>query len=216
LRLPSTPSLYPEIEGLTDSELFFYLALTFGLEDDPPSALEQAVGFIEHTGRRHGVEHPIQMTVCTTNGDSTWAFRYSSEGTSRTLFYSTLVETLRAQYPDDPVFHRLGAPRDLAGVWNEVPVRARVLHDQRVELGICLDCHSVSSPFVARGLRRLHARLLDPVLQDLEGTPRSASSTSVIAMRGFLSGHACARELLENDATPSTESRGPATPTSPC
>ncbi len=124
------PSLYPEIEGSTDSELFFYLALTFGLEDDPPSAVEQAVGFIEETGRRHGVEHPIQMTVCTTNGDSTWAFRYSSEGTSRTLFYSTLVETLRAQYPDDPVFQQLSEEtrvivseplRDLAGVWNEVP-----------------------------------------------------------------------------------------------
>jgi glutamine amidotransferase len=70
------------------------------------------------------------MTVCTTNGDSTWAFRYSSEGTSRTLFYSTLVETLRAQYPDDPVFQQLSDEtraivseplRDLAGLWNEVP-----------------------------------------------------------------------------------------------
>ena len=30
------PALFPEIEGSTDSELFFYLALTFGLEEDPP------------------------------------------------------------------------------------------------------------------------------------------------------------------------------------
>ena len=30
------PSLYPEIEGSTDSEVFFYLALSMGLEDDPP------------------------------------------------------------------------------------------------------------------------------------------------------------------------------------
>jgi hypothetical protein len=29
------PSLYPEIEGSTDSEVFFYVALTFGLQDDP-------------------------------------------------------------------------------------------------------------------------------------------------------------------------------------
>jgi predicted glutamine amidotransferase len=124
------PSLYPEIEGSTDSELFFYLALTFGLEDDPPSALEQAVGFIEQTGERHGIEQPIQMTVATTDGASVWAFRYSSEGTSRTLFYSTLVDTLRAQYPDEPVFQQLSPEtriivseplRDLAGVWNEVP-----------------------------------------------------------------------------------------------
>jgi len=124
------PSLYPEIEGSTDSELFFYLALTFGLEDDPPSAVEQAVGFIEQTGERHGVEHPIQMTVATTDGATVWAFRYSSEGSSRTLFYSTLVDTLRAEYPDNPVFQQLSEETrvivseplgDLAGVWNEVP-----------------------------------------------------------------------------------------------
>ena len=124
------PSLYPEIEGSTDSELFFYLALTFGLEDNPPAAVERAVGFIEETGRRHGVEHPIQMTVATTDGSRTWAFRYSSERRSRSLFFSTLVDTLRAEYPDNPVFQTLSDETrivvseplgDLAGVWNEVP-----------------------------------------------------------------------------------------------
>ena len=62
------PSLYPSIEGSTDSELFFYLALSMGLRDDPPSAVERAVGFIEATGHAHGIEHPIQMTVATTDG----------------------------------------------------------------------------------------------------------------------------------------------------
>ena len=100
------PSLYPLIEGSTDSELFFYLALSLGLKDDPPSAVERAVGLIEATGQAHGVEHPIQMTVATTDGASLWAFRYSSERNSRSLFYSTDVETLRAQYPDHPVLHK--------------------------------------------------------------------------------------------------------------
>ncbi len=130
LALAVDPSLYPEIEGTTDTELFFNLALTYGLEDDPPAAVERAVGFIEETGRRHDVEHPIQMTVATTDGSSLWAFRYSSEGNSRSLFYSTAVETLRAQYPDNPVLHGLSDETrivvseplgDLAGAWNEVP-----------------------------------------------------------------------------------------------
>jgi glutamine amidotransferase len=124
------PSLYPEIEGSTDSELFFHLALTFGLQDDPPGAVSRAVGLIEETGRRHGVEHPIQMTVATTDGASTWAFRYSSEGSSRSLFFSTAIDTLRAQYPDNPMLHDLSDETrivvseplgDLAGAWNEVP-----------------------------------------------------------------------------------------------
>ena len=124
------PSLYPEIEGSTDSEVFFYLALTFGLEDDPPKAVQDAVGVIEATGRRHGVEHPIQMTVATTNGESIWAFRYSSEGRSRSLFFSTDLKTMKMLYPDNARFQQLDEESrlivseplvSLVGAWNEVP-----------------------------------------------------------------------------------------------
>jgi glutamine amidotransferase len=124
------PALYPELQGSSDSETFFFLALTYGLEDDPPRAVEQAVGLIEEIGREHGVEHPIQMTVATTDGSRVWAFRYSSEGTSRSLFYSTDVNTLRHTHPDLPVLAEVSDEsrlivseplRDLPGVWNEVP-----------------------------------------------------------------------------------------------
>jgi predicted glutamine amidotransferase len=130
LVLAIDPDLYPEIQGSTDSEIFFYLALTLGLEDDPPRAVQDAVGFIEATGRNHGVEHPIQMTVATTDGESIWAFRYSSQGRSRSLFYSTAVETLRMLYPDDERLKDLGEESrlvvseplgSLVGAWNEVP-----------------------------------------------------------------------------------------------
>lgn len=130
LALAVDPSLYAEIEGSSDSELFFFLALTLGLEDDPPGAVEKAVGLIEETGRRHGVQHPIQMTVATTDGVRVWGFRYSSEGQSRTLFYSTDVSTLRTLHPEIEVLHRVSDEsrlvvseplRDLPGAWNEVP-----------------------------------------------------------------------------------------------
>jgi predicted glutamine amidotransferase len=130
LALAVDPDLYPHIEGSTDSELLFFLALTFGLEDDPLRAVERAVGLVEATGRRHGVEHPIQMTVATTDGERLWAFRYSSEGRSRSLFHSTDVSTLRHQYPDNPMLHDLSDQTrlvvseplgDLKGAWREVP-----------------------------------------------------------------------------------------------
>jgi predicted glutamine amidotransferase len=130
LRIAVDPALYPEIEGSTDSETFFYVALTLGLADDPPRAVADAVGLIEATGRRHGVEHPIQMTVATTDGERLWAFRYSSEGKSRSLFFSTDVRTLRELYPDDVRFQEIADESrlvvseplgDLPGVWNEVP-----------------------------------------------------------------------------------------------
>jgi glutamine amidotransferase len=59
LVLAIDPSLYPLIEGSSDTEVFFHLALTFGLADDPPAAVEAAVGLIEQVGAEHGVEHPI-------------------------------------------------------------------------------------------------------------------------------------------------------------
>ena len=42
LILAVDPSLYPQIQGQADTEVLFYLALTFGLEDDPPGAVERA------------------------------------------------------------------------------------------------------------------------------------------------------------------------------
>jgi glutamine amidotransferase len=123
-------TLYPDLDGSTDSEAFFLLALTLGLRDDPPTAVARAVGLIEDVGRRHGIEQPIQMTVATTDGRTLWAFRYSSEGSSRSRFFSTLAETLRVQYPDNPMLHQLSDETrlvvseplgDLVGAWNEVP-----------------------------------------------------------------------------------------------
>jgi len=130
LVLAIDPELYPSIQGSTDSEVFFHLALTLGLEDDPPAAVERAVGFIEHVGRTAGVQHPIQMTVATTDGANLWAFRYSSEGKSRTLFYSTRVDTLREQHPEVAILQQVSDESrlvvseplgNLRGAWNEVP-----------------------------------------------------------------------------------------------
>jgi glutamine amidotransferase len=130
LVLAVDPELFPFIEGTTDSETFFFLALTFGLRDDPPAAVERAVGLIEDVGRAHGIEHPIQMTVATGDGERLWAFRYSSEGSSRSLFVSTAIDTLRAQYPNNPRLWEVGEGTrivvsepfgGLVGAWNEVP-----------------------------------------------------------------------------------------------
>jgi predicted glutamine amidotransferase len=123
-------SLYTDIEGSTDSEMLFYLSLTLGLEDDPPGAVERMVGLVEEAGRRHGIEHPLQMTIATTDGKSVWAFRYSSEGKSRSLYFSTDMRTVREMYPERPRLQEVSDETriivseplvELAGAWNEVP-----------------------------------------------------------------------------------------------
>ena len=130
LVLAVDPSLYPEIEGSADSEVMFFLALTFGLEHDAPTAVERMVGFVEATAARHGVRDPLQMTIGTSDGERLWAFRYSSERDSRSLFYSTAVRTLRQLHPDAPVLQDVSDDTrlivseplgDLPGAWNAVP-----------------------------------------------------------------------------------------------
>ncbi len=130
LSLAVDESLYPYIEGSADSETLFYLALTFGLEDDPPKAVEKMVGFVEEVGHRRGVEHPIQMTIGTSDGKSVWAFRYSSERDSRTLYYSTDVRPVRRLHPELEVLQLVSDETriivseplgDLTGAWNRVP-----------------------------------------------------------------------------------------------
>ena len=88
------------------------------------------VGVVEEAGHRHGVEHPIQMTIGTTDGRNVYAFRYSSEGESRSLYFSTRMDALKALYPENEALAALSDETrvvvseplgDLEGAWNEVP-----------------------------------------------------------------------------------------------
>jgi glutamine amidotransferase len=130
LVLAVAPECFNTMQGTTDSEVMFSLALTFGLQSDPLGALERMVGFVERTGHRHGIEHPIQMTVACTDGNRLYAVRYSSVGASRTLFSSVDAHSLRALHPDNDRLQLLtGEDRavvsepltDLPGLWIEVP-----------------------------------------------------------------------------------------------
>ena len=130
------PLLFADIEGTTDTEMLLFLAKTFGLEEDPPTAVARAVGVVEEAAKRHGIAYPMQMTVATTDGETTWAFRYSSEGRSRSLFHSTEVSTLRAQHPDNPMLRDLSDDArlivseplgSLRGAWREVPESSTVV-----------------------------------------------------------------------------------------
>ena len=123
-------SLFPEISGTADTEVLFYLALTFGLEDDPPGAVARAVGFVEASGRARGVEYPFQGTIATSDGENLWVFRYSSQGKSRSLFFTRDVRALRQQYPDREILREVSDDArlvvsepigDLPGAWVEMP-----------------------------------------------------------------------------------------------
>lgn len=142
LQLAVDPALFPLIEGSTDSETVFFVALSLGLMDDPMAAMAATVALIEDVGRKHGVLYPVQGTFATTDGGRLWTFRYSSEGRSRSLFRNRDVAVLRAQYPDNPMLEGLSDETrivvseplgDLKGAWLEVPESSCLVVDHGVE-----------------------------------------------------------------------------------
>jgi predicted glutamine amidotransferase len=89
------PDLYPTLEGTTDSERMFLLAITFGLFDDPPAALRHMIVFLEELRREHEIVDPIVMTLAATCGRRVYALRYASHGSSPTLYHSSHIHALR-------------------------------------------------------------------------------------------------------------------------
>jgi glutamine amidotransferase len=145
LLLAVEPSIFSGIAGTTDSELMFYLALTFGLEEEPLAALERMAGFVEETGRRRGVEEPLQMTVAASDGERLYAARYASGPVVNSLFVTADASAVRALYPGDARLEQFSDESravvseplgDLPGLWNEVPAGTAIVvqpgHDARV------------------------------------------------------------------------------------
>jgi glutamine amidotransferase len=130
LMLAIDPSLFPAIQGSTDSEVVFNLSLSFGLEDDPVAAVERAIGLVEVTAERHGVNSSVQASMGLSDGERLWAFRYSTEGRSRTLFRSCDAGAVRRLHPENERLQRLrdedrlvvSEPlSDLPGLWETIP-----------------------------------------------------------------------------------------------
>lgn len=121
------PELFPYIEGSTDSELLFYLALTFGLKDDAPAALSRMIGHVEHARQSASIKQPLFFSACVTDGQRLWAVRYSSNNESRTLFHSSHLHALHdldGTYGSLPSHATIVVSEpldDLTEHWQEVP-----------------------------------------------------------------------------------------------
>ena len=125
--------LFSRLEGTTDSELMFLLAVHLGLEEQPLPALERMVGLVEDVGRRKGVEFPMQMTLGLLDGERVLAVRYSSEGSSRSLFHNKRPSTVGGLNPDmsdpgkDAVLVVSEPLTDMDEAWEAIPESTSVL-----------------------------------------------------------------------------------------
>jgi predicted glutamine amidotransferase len=129
LMMSVDPSLFDGIQGSTDSEVLFHLALTFGLEDDPVAALERTVGLVEALAVKHGIPQVVQASFGVSDGERLWAVRYATDAIPRTLFHSADVASIHALHPEDARLQRaregdvlvVSEPfSDLPGLWVEI------------------------------------------------------------------------------------------------
>jgi len=137
-----SPEYFNDIQGSTDSEIMFYLALTFGLEKDVPSAIAEVVRYVENEGKKAGVSGSLWMTLGISDGKSLWAFKYGSDGTAPTLYISPSLEELSLLNPKTEgmygdfaaciVSEPIG---DFQDNWNPVSDNSQVLiHNKKIEL----------------------------------------------------------------------------------
>jgi glutamine amidotransferase len=112
----------------------FHLALSFGLEEDVPSAIRAMVRTVEAVGKSNGIAESVWMTLGISDGKSLWGFRYGSNGKGPTLYISPDVSEIQRLNPE--VADKLG---DFAAclvsepigkyqeLWQEIPEQSQVL-----------------------------------------------------------------------------------------
>jgi predicted glutamine amidotransferase len=136
MMLALRPDLFSSVQGTTDSEVMFYLAMTFGLPDDPIAGLERMAGYVEFLGAAAGIAEPLQMTVGVTDGERLYAARYASGQEVNTLYYSADVESLRKLDPEEERFAHFSAEArvvvseplvELPGLWHGIPAGSAIV-----------------------------------------------------------------------------------------
>jgi glutamine amidotransferase len=73
--------------GTTDSELIFYLMLSFGLADDPMYAMQRALAAVTGIMEETGVLEPLRFTAVVTDGQVIYAIRHATDETPPSLYW---------------------------------------------------------------------------------------------------------------------------------
>lgn len=127
------PVYFNNIQGTTDSEIMFHLALTYGLEHNVPQAIKKMVAVVEATAREHQLDAALWMTLGISDGETLWGFRYGSDGNAPTLFISPSLDELKKVNPGlegrfgEFAVCLVSEPMGMyEEIWEEVPLQSMV------------------------------------------------------------------------------------------
>ena len=80
---------YPHREGTTDSEALFLVALSKGLILDPIAAFQETLRDVNKIMEKHHSDEPMRISCALTDGKDIWAFRYSSDDQSPSMYFGS-------------------------------------------------------------------------------------------------------------------------------
>lgn len=117
-----SPEFYRYRAGTSDSEALFMAALSEGLQDDPVGAMSRAIGKVLQIMAAHGDSEPFRMSAALTDGTVIWAFRFSSDQASPSLYYGNPDTHAKDRAADGQVNTIASEPSDDdESNWHSVP-----------------------------------------------------------------------------------------------
>lgn len=87
LSIQIAPELYANIQGATDSEIFFYLLLSNGIGSDPVAALRRTISIVLRARSDHGIDDPFSLAAAFSDGRTVYAIRYADSDDQPSLYY---------------------------------------------------------------------------------------------------------------------------------
>lgn len=127
LEFDISPELYPAVKGNTDSEVFFFLALTYGLQQNPKAAIEKTIARFERACEEKKLPVEITMSLAFSDGETLYTTRYAKGIESNSQYYSTHANCMKeinsdfAKIPSDGIVV-VSEPLDYSyEYWEEMP-----------------------------------------------------------------------------------------------
>ena len=93
--------LYAARQGTTDSELFFLTLLANGLNEDPLRAVNASI--LQISKIQVTLSQPNRITCALSDGEFVYAFRYSSDGKSPSLYFGKELDSGGSVLASEPL-----------------------------------------------------------------------------------------------------------------
>jgi len=114
---------YPHREGTTDSEALFLTALSKGLTSNPIKSMQDTFHDVLKIMQIHQSTEPLRVSCALTNGKEIWAFRFSSDDQSPSMYFGS-PHTRSQAHTSNPINTIASEPSDSqASHWFKVEER---------------------------------------------------------------------------------------------